>query len=65
MPLSNDLISQFVKATNDTKKEKTEKTVYETARTSMEDLANRGFYRKLQIGKKFVYTPIPLKEIND
>ena len=26
--LSNDLISQFVKATNDTKKEKTEKTVY-------------------------------------
>ena len=44
---------------------KEEKTVYETARTSMEDLANRGFYRKLQIGKKFVYTPIPLKEIND
>lgn len=28
MSLSNDLISQFVKATNDTKKEKTEKTVY-------------------------------------
>ena len=28
MGLSNDLISQFVKATNDTKKEKTEKTVY-------------------------------------
>lgn len=28
MDLSNDLISQFVKATNDTKKEKTEKTVY-------------------------------------
>ena len=44
---------------------KEEKSVYETARTSMEDLANRGFYRKLQIGKKFVYTPIPLKEIND
>lgn len=41
---------------------KEEKTVYETARTSMEDLANRGFYKKLQIGKKFVYTPIPLKE---
>ncbi len=44
---------------------KEEKSVYETARTSMEDLANRGFYKKLQIGKKFVYTPIPLKEIND
>ena len=28
MGLSNDLISQFVKTTNDTKKEKTEKTVY-------------------------------------
>lgn len=28
MSLSNDLISQFVKTTNDTKKEKTEKTVY-------------------------------------
>ena len=28
MGLSNDLISQFVKATNDTKQEKTEKTVY-------------------------------------
>ena len=41
---------------------KAEKTVYETARTSMEDLANRGFYRKEQIGKKFVYTPVPIKE---
>ncbi len=38
---------------------KEENTVYETARTSMEDLANRGFYRKEQIGKKFVYTPVP------
>lgn len=38
-----------------------ENTVYETARTSMEDLANRGFYKKMQIGKKFVYTPIPLE----
>ena len=28
MGLTNDLISQFVKATNDTKKERTEKTVY-------------------------------------
>ena len=28
----------------------------------MEDLANRGFYRKEQIGKKFVYTPVPIKE---
>ena len=39
-----------------------EHTVYETARTSMEDLANRGFYKKEYIGKKFVYTPIPLNE---
>ena len=39
-----------------------EHTVYETARTSMEDLANRGFYKKEMIGKKFVYTPIPLED---
>lgn len=39
-----------------------EHTVYETARTSMEDLANRGFYKKELIGKRFVYTPIPLSE---
>lgn len=39
-----------------------EHTVYETARTSMEDLANRGFYKKEMIGKKFVYTPIPLQD---
>jgi hypothetical protein len=39
-----------------------EQTVYETARTSMEDLANRGFYKKEKIGNKFVYSPIPMKE---
>lgn len=39
-----------------------EHSVYETARTSMEDLAKRGFYKKEQIGKKFVYTPIPIKD---
>jgi len=39
-----------------------EKTVYETARTSMEDLASRGFYRKTKLKKKFVYTPIPQQE---
>jgi hypothetical protein len=39
---------------------KEENTVYETARTSMENLADLGFYQKLQIGKKFVYTPIPM-----
>ncbi len=44
---------------------KEESTVYETARTSMEDLANRGFYQKLQIGKKFVYTPIPVGQKNE
>ena len=39
----------------------TEKTVYETARTSMEDLANKGFYKKEKHFKKFIYTPIPIK----
>lgn len=37
-----------------------EHSVYETARTSMEELKNRGFYKKELIGKKFVYTPIPI-----
>lgn len=37
-----------------------EDTVYETARTSMEGLAQRGFYKKELLGKKFVYTPIPM-----
>lgn len=31
---------------------------YETARTSMDHLAREGFYRKMQIKNKFVYTPI-------
>ena len=31
---------------------------YETARTSMDKLAEEGFYRKLQIKNKYVYTPI-------
>lgn len=38
-----------------------ENTVYETARTSMEDLAKKGFYKKILIGKKFVYTPIQIQ----
>ena len=32
--------------------------VYETARTSMDNLANLGFYKKEQIRNKFVYTPV-------
>lgn len=32
--------------------------VYETARTSMDNLAKEGFYRKLKFKNKFVYTPI-------
>ena len=32
--------------------------VYETARTSMDNLARRGYYRREQIKNKFVYTPI-------
>lgn len=39
-----------------------EHTVYETARTSMESLAKKGFYKKEQYKNKFVYTPIPQKE---
>jgi hypothetical protein len=39
-----------------------EGTVYETARTSMDDLAGRGFYKKEKIGNKFVYSPIPIQE---
>ncbi len=39
-----------------------EKTVYETARTSMDDLARRGFYKKDKINNKFIYSPIPRKE---
>ncbi len=39
-----------------------EHTVYETARTSMDDLANRGFYKKEKISNKFIYTPIPINE---
>ena len=33
------------------------KCVYETARTSMEQLVEFGYYEKKQFGKKFVYTP--------
>lgn len=31
---------------------------YETARKAMEHLVELGFYRKLKVGKKFVFTPI-------
>lgn len=37
---------------------KAEGCVYETARTSMDNLATRGYYRREQIKNKFVYTPI-------
>lgn len=43
-------------AINDYKK--TIKCAYETARTSMDKLAAEGFYKKMQIKNKFVYTPI-------
>ena len=42
-------IQQFVKF---------EGCVYETGRTSMDDLAKLGYYRRDQIKNKFVYTPI-------
>ncbi len=37
------------------------KCVYETARTSMEKLVEFGYYKKLEFGKKFVYTPVDRK----
>ena len=37
------------------------KCVYETARTSMEKLVEYGYYKKLEAGKKFVYTPVDRK----
>ncbi len=37
------------------------KCVYETARTSMDQLVEFGYYRKEQVGKKFVYTPVERK----
>lgn len=36
---------------------KCEHVVYETARTSMDNLAEQGYYKKEQIKNKFVYTP--------
>ena len=37
------------------------KCVYETARTSMDKLAEYGYYEKTLVGKKFVYTPVKRK----
>ena len=37
---------------------KVTRCAYETARTSMDLLAEQGFYKKLQVKNKFVYTPI-------
>ena len=37
---------------------KATRCAYETARTSMDNLAREGYYRKLQIKNKYVYTPI-------
>lgn len=34
------------------------KCAYETARTSMDKLAAEGYYEKLQVKNKFVYTPV-------
>ena len=45
-------ISQYKKEQN---------VAYETARTSMDNLANLGLYKKEQIKNKFVYTPVVKK----
>ena len=37
--------------------------VYETARTSMDNLAKEGYYEKRQVKNKFVYTPIKQGDI--
>lgn len=39
-----------------------EKSVYETARSNMDELARLGFYKKEKFKNKFVYSPIPKKE---
>ena len=46
-------INDFKKAT---------RCAYETARTSMDLLAEEGFYKKYKIKNKYVYTPIPQGE---
>ena len=43
-------IAQYKKATG---------CVYETARTSMDNLAKRGYYKREGLKNKFIYTPIP------
>lgn len=35
-----------------------ERCVYETARTSMDNLAKQGYYKREQVKNKFVYTPL-------
>ena len=44
--------------------QKEENTVYETARTSMDELARLGLYLKTKVNKKFVYAPVPKNDIN-
>ncbi|MDO5330111.1 MAG: Fic family protein [Bacillota bacterium] len=39
---------------------RTIRCAYETARTSMDNLAAQGFYKKLKFKNKFVYTPIKM-----
>lgn len=40
---------------------KKERTVYETARTSMDSLTNLGYYRKEKIKNKHIYTPLKIE----
>ena len=35
---------------------------YETARTSMDNLVDLGFYRKEKLNNKFIYTPLPRRQ---
>lgn len=37
---------------------RSERCVYETARTSMDNLAKQGYYKREQVKNKFVYTPM-------
>lgn len=37
---------------------RSERCVYETARTSMDNLAKQGYYKREQVKNKFVYTPL-------
>ena len=53
-----DILRSYSLVWKDFEYKREQNVVYETARTSMDNLANLGFYKKEQIRNKFVYTPV-------